>query len=186
MKTLKIIALICLMTVQLSGQTPSQQKPFQSTRPLDQISIGIGGGFDYGGFGGNLMYYPVKSVALFGGVGYAAGLGLNAGLKFRIVPKKPDVKFHPYGMVMYGYNAAITVANMTHLNRLFYGPTLGLGFDFHGNPMKRGYWSFAVFVPIRKSEVFDYMDSLESNYGVEFPIGLLPVTGSIGYRFIIK
>ena len=187
MRNIKITALILLLAFQLNAQFKSQEDPFQTTRQLDQISIGIGGGLDYGGFGGNVTYYPVKSVGLFGGVGYAlAGVGYNAGVKFRYVPDKPDAKVHPFGLVMYGYNAAIAVMNASYLNKLFYGPTLGGGIDFHRNPLKRGYWSFAIFVPIRKSEVDDYIEYLENDYGAEFQYGLFPIGGSIGYRFILN
>ncbi len=187
MRNLKITALILLLAFQLNAQDASIQYPFQTTRQLDQISIGIGGGLDYGGFGGNVTYYPAKSVGLFGGVGYAlAGVGFNAGVKFRYVPDKPDSKVHPFGLVMYGYNAAIAVLNASQHNRLFYGPTLGGGIDFHLNPLKRGYWSFAIFVPIRSSEVDDYIEHLENDYGAEFQTGLFPITASIGYRFILN
>lgn len=181
-RVLILNALIILMTVQLNAQTP-----FQTTREIDQISIGIGGGLDYGGFGGNMTFYPAKSVGVFGGVGYAlAGVGFNAGVKFRYIPDKPDAKVHPFGLAMYGYNAAIAVLNASQHNKLFYGPTFGAGIDFHRNPMKRGYWSFAIFVPIRNSEVNEYIEHLENNYGADFQTGLFPIAGSIGYRFIIQ
>lgn len=187
MKNIKITALIFLLTFQLNAQFTSQEDPFQTTWQLDQISIGIGGGLDYGGFGGNVTYYPAKSIGLFGGMGYAlAGVGFNAGVKFRYVPDKPDAKVHPFGLVMYGYNAAIAVLNASQHNKLFYGPTFGGGIDFHRNPLKKGYWSFAIFVPIRNSEVNEYIEHLENDYGAEFQNGLFPIAGSIGYRFIIQ
>lgn len=187
MKILKIIALVSLITVQMKGQSPFQQQPFQETLPLDQVSIGIGGGLDYGGFGGNITFYPVKSIGLFAGVGYAfAGAGFNAGVKFRFVPKKPESRVHPFGLVMYGYNAAISVINASQHNKMYFGPTLGGGIDLRSGRSTRGYWSFAILVPIRNPEVFEYMDSLERDYGVEFQIGLLPVGASVGYRFIIN
>jgi hypothetical protein len=189
MKSTRILTVILslVVTIHLNGQDVAQQNPSQETLKIDILSFGIGGGLDYGGFGGNVLYYPAKQVGLFGGMGYAlAGFGFNAGLKFRYIPKKPTSRVDPFGLVMYGYNAAIAVSNASQHNKLFYGPTLGIGIDLRGKPLKRGYWSFALLVPIRKAAVNEYMDELENNYGVEFQYGLFPVGGSIGYRFIIR
>jgi len=186
MRKLTCIGLIFLLCVHLGAQDGSTKNPFQASTPVDQFSIGIGGGLDYGGFGGNLSYYPAKSIGLFGGIGYAlAGVGFNGGLKFRLIPKKPEARVRPFGLAMYGYNAAVAVLNESQHNKLFYGPTLGAGIDFHRNPQKRGYWSFAIFVPIRNTEVKEYIETLENDYGADFQNALFPVTVSIGYKFII-
>jgi hypothetical protein len=188
MKKLTITPLIFLIsiTVQLNAQDTIQQDPIYETRQTDKVSIGIGAGLDFGGFGGNIIYYPIQNVGLFGGVGYAlAGAGYNVGLKFRYIPDKPTSKIDPYGMIMYGYNAAIAVLNAKQYNKLFYGPTLGIGIDFHRKPMNKGYWSFALLIPIRSSAVNEYMDDLENNHGAEFQNRLFPVGISVGYKFII-
>ena len=39
-------------------------------RVIDRSSFGIGGGFDFGGFGANMLVYPDQNIGLFGGVGY--------------------------------------------------------------------------------------------------------------------
>ncbi len=112
MRNLTTIGFILLLTAHLSSQNGFGQNPFQASTPVDQLSIGIGGGLDYGGFGGNLSYYPLNNVGLFGGVGYAlAGVGFNAGVKYRYIPKKPDARVRPFALAMYGYNAAIVVIN---------------------------------------------------------------------------
>jgi len=110
---------------------------------------------------------------------------LNAGIKYRHIPKKPDAKVRPFALAMYGYNAAIAVLNATQYNKLFYGPTLGVGIDLMGKPQKKGHWSFGVFVPFRNAEVQEYMEDLENNIGADFANSLFPVTVSIGYRFMI-
>ena len=156
MKTTRIIPVILLvfLTLQLNAQDTIQQDPFQESRQTDKLSVGLGAGLDFGGFGGNIIYYPIRNVGLFGGVGYAlAGAGYNVGLKYRYIPEKPTSKIDPYAMVMYGYNAAIAVLNASQYNKLFFGPTLGVGIDFHRKSLNRGYWSFALLVPIRNSEI---------------------------------
>jgi hypothetical protein len=181
------VILFLFMTFLLYGQDAAKQVPYQEAREIDIFSLGPGGGLDYGGFGGNILYFPARQVGLFGGIGYAlAGLGFNAGLKFRYIPQKPTSRVDPFGLVMYGYNAAIAVSNASQYNKLFYGPTFGIGIDLRGKTKKRGYWSFALLVPIRKAAVKEYMDDLENNYGVDFQYGLFPVGGSVGYRFIIR
>jgi len=152
----------------------------------DKLSVGLGFGLDHGGFGGNLSFYPIKNVGVFGGAGFAlAGAGWNAGLKLRVISKKPESRLNFFALGMYGYNAAILIFNQTELNKLFYGPSVGAGFDFRAPFMNRGYFSLALLVPIRKPEVKSYMDMLEAQYGVEFQSGLFPVTLSAGYRFIL-
>ena len=165
MKTIKIIPLffLIILAVQLNAQDSIQQDPFQESRQPDKVSIDIGGGLDFGGLGGNIIYYPIQNIGLFGGVGYAfAGAGYNVGLKYRYISDKSTSKINPYGLLMYGYNAAIAVLNAEQYNKLFYGPTLGVGIDFHRKPINKGYWSFALLIPFRKSEVKEYMDDLEN------------------------
>ena len=182
MKKLKITIIICLF---LSSFNLIAQDSIQVPRVIDRSSFGLGGGLDFGGLGANMLVYPNKNIGLFGGVGYAlGGIGYNAGAKFRIISKKHDTD--PYALIMYGYNAAIKVSGASEYDKLFYGPTIGFGMDFHSKHKNRGYWSMALLVPIRKSEVNDYKDDLKDNHGVEFKNELLPIAISIGYRFVLK
>lgn len=181
-----LVSLLLLVGIYTSGQDLMTQKPFQNARQSDLITVALGGGLDYGGFGGNLTVYPVQNVGIFGGLGYAlAGLGMNAGIKYRYIPGKAEARVHPFAMAMYGYNAAIYVINRTDLNKLFYGPTVGIGTDLYSRTPRRGYWSLALVVPIRKKEVSEYMDLLESDFGAEFQTRLFPVGVSVGYRLIL-
>jgi hypothetical protein len=153
----------------------------------DTFSLGIGAGFDYGGFGGNILYYPDKNFGLFAGAGYAiAGVGFNAGIKYRLVSKKETAKVFPFAMAMYGYNAAIGVSDAKQYNKLFYGTTIGFGLDYRSNPMSSGYWSLALLIPFRSVKVNAYIDDLKYSHGIEFKNSLTPVTISIGYRIIIN
>ncbi len=161
----------------------------QETKPamteFDKVTIGLGMGMDYGGFGVNLLYYPIENIGLFGGVGYAlAGTGYNAGVKIRIIPgasSRVNLAF----LGMYGYNAAIQVQNAKDYNKLFYGPTLGFGLDTHPAHIKNGYWSFAILIPVREPGVQEYIDHLKSNHSVEFKNDLFPFAISIGYRYLL-
>jgi hypothetical protein len=154
----------------------------QSHSQIDKATFGIGAGLDYGGFGANLSVYPSKNFGLFGGVGYAlAGVGYNVGAKVRFISEESRVV--PFLTGMYGYNTAFVVTNATQLNKFFYGPSFGVGFDFH-RPQKTGYMSLGITVPVRGSDVDNYIADLRSQ-GVVIS-SPSPVTISIGYRFILQ
>ena len=112
--------------------------------------------------------------------------GYNAGAKIRLVSKKSTAKVHPYFIGMYGYNTVIVITNASQYNKFFYGPTFGFGLDFRSNFANSGYWSLALLIPIRGSEVNAYMDDLKTNHNIEFKNDLLPIGISFGYRFIIN
>jgi len=154
---------------------------------FDKVSLGAGMGMDFGGLGVNLLVYPQRNIGLFGGIGYAfAGTGYNIGAKIRFVSENTRSKAAFYGLAMYGYNAAIAVSNATEYNKLFYGPTLGFGFDYKSHPSKRGYWTFAILLPIRSTEVDDYIKDLEDHHSIEFKNALMPIGITMGYRIILN
>ena len=150
----------------------------------DKLNLGIGFGADFGGIGGNLTVYPQKNLGLFFGGGYAfAGFGYNAGLKYRFLPSKPSSQFTPYILAMYGYNAAVHVSNASQYDKMFYGPTIGVGCDLGSHVVGKGAFSIALLIPIRSSEPNDYIDHLRSDYGIEFKNKLIPIGFSFGYKF---
>lgn len=153
-------------------------------RPTDVVTLGLGLGLDHGGIGANLIFYPQRNIGIFGGIGYAlAGAGWNVGLKLRTISDNPSSKVSFFFLAMYGYNAAIAVVNKSSLNKLFNGPTFGLGIDTRMKPDKRHYWSFALLIPVRSSEVDDYFDYLKYAQGVEFNNQLMPVGFSFSYKY---
>ena len=145
----------------------------QEPIPFDKASIGPGLGLDYGGIGLNFTLYPQQNIGLFAGFGYAiAGLGYNVGAKYRHIPSNTATVL-PYLIAMYSYNTAIQVKNANGFNKHFYGTTVGVGLELHSKSISRGYWTMAMLVPIRDSEVEKYIDKP------------WPVTFSIGYRLIL-
>ena len=125
----------------------------------DRVALGIGVGQEFGGIGGNIFYYPQKNIGLFLGIGDAlAGIGFNSGLKLRLVSSKHKTLFIPYIIGMYGYNTAIYITGTTQFNKLYYGTTVGLGFDFHAYPESKHYWTISFLVPQRSSAVNDYIN----------------------------
>jgi hypothetical protein len=157
-----------------------------SSERIEKSSIGFGMGLDHGGFGVNLVLYPGRNFGVFGGIGYAfAGTGYNAGLKIKLVGENHKSHIYPYMLGMYGYNAAIAIYNAKQYNKLFYGPSFGLGVDIRQKWEKRGYLTIALILPVRKNDVKDYFDLMQKR-GVEFTNNLLPVGFSVGYHIIMN
>jgi hypothetical protein len=181
------ITLFFILTYFIFSFESIAQESYSSAKPFDNFSLGLGIGLDHGGFGANFLVYPQQNFGLFIGAGYAlAGLGINGGIKVRILSKNPRAVIHPYAVAMYGYNAAVYITNGQQYNKLFYGPTVGLGIDALSNkPAAVGYWSFAILVPFRSPDVQNYINSLQTNYGVSFANNLIPIGISIGYKFVL-
>ena len=162
------------------------QKPLATAfiKP-DKLSVGIGFGLDNGGIGASLHYYFQKNIGIFVGVGDALiNVGYNAGIKFRIISDEVKPSINPYFIGMYGYNTVIKVKNLPAYNKMFYGPSVGFGLDIRPN-YKNNYFSIAILLPIRGSEVSDYINNLES-METEFKYGLLPIAVSLSYRIKLR
>ncbi len=149
------------------------------------FTMGFGGGLDYGGFGLNATVYPLYKLGIFAGVGYnLVDVGYNFGVKFRFSTKEEFYKVTPFFTAMYGYNAVIKVVNYEKYNKIYYGPSCGMGIDVNLRSETRAFWTLAVLVPFRSPDVKDYIDLLEDR-GVVFKQNLFPVAISIGCRVII-
>lgn len=180
---MKLAKLVFLASLVLIPEIISAQEETLSRPQYDRVAVGPGLGFDYGGIGVNLTAYPSENFAFFVGGGYAlAGIGLNAGVKARFIPPKPNPVLFPFLTTMYGYNTAIVVTDASGLNKLFYGPSFGLGLDIRPRPWRLGYFSCAVLVPIRGDDVDNYI--VRNN--IELKSDLMPVGFSFGFRFILK
>jgi len=155
--------------------------PFKD-EPADVFTAGLGFGQDLGGIGANLTYYATNRLGFQGGLGYAlAGVGFNAGVKYRFLNGETLSKRTFYLMGMYGYNAAIKVKDSPSLSKVFFGPSFGLGFDSKVLGTSHTYWSFAVLYPIRGDEVQKYIDEKH----ISLSSDLYPITLSISYKMII-
>jgi hypothetical protein len=174
MKKLLIGILFLLSLFNLSLKAQKYASP--EWKP-DIFSVGVGLGFDYGGVGGHFILYPQKNIGLFAGIGWVpGGVGFNGGVKLRIKNEASPVD--PYFMAMYGYNAVAYSQTDNRLNKIFYGPSFGIGIDVHRRKYYLGYWSFALLVPIRSEEARTWA-SQPSN-GSFFPLSF-----SVGYKFIV-
>ena len=167
---------------------------------IDKASFGIGLGYDLGGIGANLIIYPQKNIGLFAGAGdvtrilYNVGITFCVGVKIRLISEKAPNKITPFAIALYGYNTVIyeSVSYSFKLfspdkeyKKLFYGPTIGIGFDYRSKPINKSYWTLALLIPVRNnSEINRYINDLKTNTGIDAKNHFLPVSFSISYRFI--
>lgn len=148
---------------------------------FEKASIGLGIGLDHGGIGFQAAMYPLKSVGIFLGVGYAfAGVGVNTGLKFREYDPRKVVNI--FGTVMYGYNTAVYVAGTGSYDKFFYNPSFGAGVDYRPWGAGREYFSFGLIAPVRSVEVEKHKQFLTSQHGITFGTQL-PILFSLGFQF---
>ena len=147
------------------------------------VSAGVGLGLDYGGIGARLTVMPEKHIGLFFGGGYAlAGFGYNTGA---MLIANPDKRVSPTVSFMYGYNAAIAIDGASQFNKIFYGPSIGVGLRSKSRRDEKNYWQFELFLPFRPAEFDTYLDILRSNPAIKGLSKPLPVSFSFGYHFII-
>ena len=170
----------------LSLHTFAQSTLTDSLAP-DKISVGVGAGYDFGGYGGSLIYYPQRSVGVFAGVGYAvAGVGYNVGFKLRALSHRSVTPIVPFVVGMYGYYAWAAPKGYSYFNKLFYGPTVGAGVDFRPLKSKFGYLTATVLLPIRTDDAKNYIEDLNTRQSISYSHKLHAVNASIGYKFIIR
>lgn len=144
-----------------------------------QQTLGIGFGLDYGGIGLKFTQLVSPNFGLTFGGGYAlAGFGYNVGGLIRINPENRVV---PTISAMYGYNAAVMVTNHTDYNKIFYGPSFGVGILSKRRNNPQNYWQFELLVPVRSGEVDSYFNYLRAN-GVVLN-SLPPIAFTVGYNF---
>jgi hypothetical protein len=153
---------------------------------VDKLTIGVGAGYDFGGYGGNAIYYVERSIGLFAGVGYAiAGVGVNAGVKLRVLTSRSTTLITPFIIGMYGYYAQASPKDFAIYNKIFYGYTAGAGLDYRPRHSKFGYITATILVPFRTDDAQRYINDLATRRGLNYKNNLRSVTASIGYKFML-
>ena len=150
--------------------------------------IGVGIGLNYGGFMGfQLQYIPLKHLSIIGSAGYyLVGFGWQLGINGYLMPKVPSKSFRVYGTAMYGTNAAIVVENYDKYNKIYMGPTVGMGFEIRFGKSKRNGLNCDLLFPIRSSEFQDDMTTIKNDPFITDITEPLPFTIAIGYHFEIR
>jgi hypothetical protein len=149
------------------------------------VDLGLGFGIDYGGiFGLKLSYIFLKNVGVFGSVGtQVSGLGWQAGVLGYFIPKFIEKKARPYAKIMYGVNAAIKIQNASEYDKVFTGPTIGIGTEIRFGRQSNNGLNIEVNYPFRSEEYLSDMDDIYYDPNIEIQSEPLPITISIGYHF---
>ena len=148
-----------------------------------KVNVGFGFGLNYGGFGGQLSYNPIKQLGIFGALGYNLNaVGYNLGASANL-PVKDRIFIHLTGM--YGYNAVLIVKGYTEQTKTtYYGPSVGPGLSWRVIRGGNSFLRVDVFIPFRPDELQDAIDVLNmAGYDTQEPF---PVTFSVGYCINIK
>ncbi|MBK9761579.1 MAG: hypothetical protein IPO90_16830 [Flavobacteriales bacterium] len=151
-----------------------------SSKTGTEVNLGIGLGLDYGGIGGHVELLPDPHFAGFAGLGYVlVGFGYNVGVVGRILPNS---RVCPFVSAMYGYNGVIKVEGASKYDKIYYGPSFGLGLEFHKRSSKN-FWRVEFLLPVRPNEFQDDLDALKRNLAIVFETEPPPFGISGGYHF---
>lgn len=170
-------------TMQPTKPAPSSVNDLSDDAETSELYLGVGLGLDYGGIGGRVSFFPKsKGVqpGIFIAAGYAiSGIGFNAGLLASFAANK---KVSPTLAAMYGYNAAIKVIGASQYDKLYYGPSVALGFKIRSSGINAGFIHIELVLPFRSSQFENDIDNLINNPAIDIRRPT-PVAISIGYHF---
>jgi hypothetical protein len=156
-----------------------QEEVYENAR----FYVGLGGGLDYGGFGGRLTVMTSEKFGVFGALGYnLVGTGFNGGVAYKVRPSKRACLV--FG-AMYGYNGVIKIIDGDAEDETYYGPSFSAGVEVKSRrKINANFWNFEIVLPIRPTEFQDDIRRLRNNgYEISEP---LPIAFSIGYHFGMK
>lgn len=182
-KKLIFLSLFVLITVaglaQNSTDSPESNGHLSSRK--GEATLGIGIGLPYGAIGLRAGVNVVNGLNVFGGVGYQiSGVGYNIGV-LKDFPSASMTQFYLTGM--YGTNAAIKVVNLSEYDKLYTGPTFGLGIKINSRKTEGNYWDLGLLVPIRSADYKDAETAVKSDPRISKFQGASPVLIVVGYNF---
>ena len=182
----KLILLIVFLLMAFAGCT--QDVPLNQDNKKNHLSsqkgettLGLGAGLPYGAIGLRLGTNIINGLNLFGGLGYQiSGVGYNIGV-LKDFPSSSMTQFYLTGM--YGTNAAIKVLELSEYNKVYTGPSVGLGIKVNSRKIEGNYWDLGLLLPIRSSHYEDDETALKNDPRIlkfQAPWAVLIV---VGYNF---
>lgn len=146
-----------------------------------ETTLGLGIGLSYGAIGLRLGTNVIDGLNLFGGLGYQiSGVGYNIGL-LKDFPGSRMTHFYLTGM--YGTNAAIKIVNLSEYDKVYTGPTFGLGMKINSRKTEGNYWDLGLLLPFRSSEYKNDERSVKKDPRISKFQASWPVLIVIGYNF---
>lgn len=160
--------------------------PLSAKSQDEDFAAGMGAGLEYGGIGANLLFNQTSNFGFFAGAGFAfAGMGINAGVQLRSNYDQSTSSYRFFLIAMYGYQTAVTIWDAREHNKLFYGPSAGVGMNVRFFKKSDNYLSFGLVVPFRNRDFQNYVDELSNKHGINFPNKPSLLSTSIGYHIIL-
>jgi hypothetical protein len=178
---LSMLAICLIMSSTLFAQV---EAPEETVSEEKKTYLGIGIGFDYGGFGGKIEHLPTKHVGFFAGLGYnLSSLGCNIGLDYKF---SPDKKTSLNLLAMYGYNAVLIGKDIytSQYDVTSYSFTFGATVDIF-TKRRNNKWTIGLLFPIRSEKFLNNYNALKKNSNVKMEGELLPIAFSLGFNFKI-
>ena len=159
------------------------QVPVYSGKYNPGLTIGLGGGIDFGGFGTRLGFLASEKLSIFGALGYnLVETGYNFGLQFRMAPNS---QYCPFLGAMYGYNAVIKVIGSPRQSATYYGISMTAGTEYWFR-RKPQFISFGIILPVKSRKFREDYGALNHNSNIVNYNNILPFGISIGYHFLLK
>ncbi|MEM9325289.1 MAG: hypothetical protein AAGA85_06525 [Bacteroidota bacterium] len=195
---IRITTYLCFTTLLISmhsnGAFGANNEPRASSPPkltsvsifrLDQFSLGIGGGHNYGGLGVNATYYFTPIVGIYSGVGtHFRGANYSVGLKLR-KPTNQSWNVNPYFVTTYGFNGRLHVDAAPSMSREFPGFAIGFGIDQKLTNTDLGAFTIGILMPIHGAAYHEYADFVEQS-GFVSPRPLIPFRVTFGFQFVLR
>ena len=146
------------------------------------VSVGVGSGFEYCGFGTGVTIYPQKNIGLLANVGVSlAGPSYLVGLKARHISKTKNID--PYLILTYGYSGGAVVFDQDgHIYKyeIFIKTNIGAGIDIHFK--SNILLSAGLITNTAVSENREFLDENDS----KAVIPPLPIGWTVGIKWRIR
>ena len=78
----------------------------------------------------------------------------------------------------------IEITALYPYNKIYYGPSVGVGCISKSRKDNKNYWHFELLVPFRSSQFTSDLAALKNNPAIQGVTDPLPVAISIGYHFV--
>lgn len=173
--------LMTLTGLAQDGPASNENKKFHLSSQRGETTLGLGIGLPYGGIGVRFGTNITSGLNLFGSLGYQlSGVGYNVGL-LKDFPSASMVQFYLAGM--YGTNAAIKVLNLSEFDKVYTGPSLGLGIKVNSRKTEGNYWDVGLLLPIRSRDYKDDETAVRNDPRISGFQAPWPVLVVVGYNF---
>lgn len=146
-----------------------------------ETTLGLGIGLPYGAFGLRVGNNVAHGLNLYAGVGYQlSGVGWNIGL-LKDFPSSGMAQFYLTGM--YGTNGAIKIVGLSEYDKVYTGPTFGLGIKINSRKTEGNYWDVGLLLPFRSGDYKDDERAVRNDPRISSFQAAWPVLFLVGYNF---